>query len=225
MTIKKVQELLDYLDYSCTIDGIWGPETKKKLMQFQKDFGLTEDGMTGPDTYAALKHAVCYGLDVPDTVQTSTDVATIVQDVADGADQYLQADGKYHIPRGVNVHLTRNFSASEIHCQGTGCCAESIISKRVMDLAQAVRDDLGVPVQIATAGGSGYRCASHNAAVGGVSGSLHLIGDAVDFHANVSTAALKAAILRHLTDGEVGLYSWGCHAGCWDRGYISEFNG
>lgn len=226
MTIKKVQELLDYLDYSCTIDGIWGPETKKKLMQFQADFGIAADGMTGPDTYAALKHAVCYGMESI-TSADQEDVNESVDDVNDivyGAEQYLKSDGYYHIPRGVRVRLSKNLWSDEICCQGSGCCTESKISKRIVDMFQAIRDDMGVPLEIGSAGGSGYRCPARNADVGGASGSLHMISEAVDIHYRYP-AKLKECVLRHLTDGEVGLYSWGCHVGCWDRGYISEFNG
>ena len=125
----------------------------------------------------------------------------------------------------MEVQLTRNFWASEIHCQGVDCCTESVISKRIMDLAQEIRDDIGEPLSIAKAGGSGYRCPVHNAQTPGASKtSLHTISDAVDLHYR-DPAKLKAATLRHLRDGEVGLYSWGCHVGRWDRGYVNQFSG
>ena len=49
-----------------------------------------------------------------------------------------------------------------------------------------------------------------------------MISDAVDLHYSDPTK-LKAVVLRHLKDGEVGLYKWGCHVGRWDRGYVSQF--
>ena len=142
-----------------------------------------------------------------------------------GAEKYLQADGFYHIPRGVDVQLTRNFWAHEIHCQGVGCCTESVISKRILDLAQEIRDDLGEPLSIGDAGGSGYRCQIHNAEIRGASPkSLHTLSEAVDLHYK-NPPKLKAVAKRHLTDGEIGLYDWGCHVGRWDRGCVSEFTG
>lgn len=219
MTVRQQQLLLEYLGYDTGgIDGIPGPNTERATTAFQKDYGLEADGICGPATEAKIKSVICTG-DAP---------ACQPQDgsgyIAD-ASVYLMPDGCYHIPRGVDVQLTKNFWAHEIHCQGVDCCAESVINKRIMDLAQEIRDDIGEPLEIATAGGSGYRCPVHNAETQGASPtSLHTISDAVDLHYR-DPAKLKAATLRHLHDGEVGLYSWGCHVGRWDRGYISQFNG
>lgn len=222
MTIKQIQCLLTYLGYAPgTIDGVDGPKTRAAVKAFQQDFGsLIVDGVAGAATQKALRHAVAYGMPERETVDTP---ATGDKTGPVEAEKYLQADGCYHIPRGVDVQLTRNFWAREIHCQGVGCCTESVISKRIMDLAQEIRDDLGEPLTIATSGGSGYRCKKHNAEVPGASPkSLHIISDAVDLHYK-DPYKLKTVVLRHLKDGEVGRYSWGCHVGCWDRGYISQF--
>lgn len=224
MTIKQIQCLLDFLGYSPgTIDGANGSNTRAAVTAFQRDFGgLSVDGIAGEATQKALRHAVAYGMPERETVkpQEPGDKSGPVE-----AEKYLQADGCYHIPRGVDVQLTKNFRAREIHCQGVGCCAESVISKRIMDLAQAIRDDLGEPLTIATSGGSGYRCKVHNAATRGSSPtSLHTISEAVDLHYR-DPDKLKAVALRHLKDGEVGRYPWGCHVGCWDRGYVSQFTG
>lgn len=221
MTVKQIQLLLAYLGYDPgTLDGIIGKNTRAAVTAFQAAEGLTADGIPGTQTQVRLKEAVFQGREYkpPDKAQTADNTAQ-VEDAA----QYLRADGCYHIPRGVEVRLTKNFMASEIHCQGKGCCTESVISKRIMDLAQEIRNDLGEPLTIATSGGSGYRCKKHNAEVPGASPkSLHIISDAVDLHYK-DPYKLKAVVLRHLKDGEVGRYSWGCHVGCWDRGYISQF--
>lgn len=219
MTTKQIQLLLTYLEYDPgPIDGLDGSKTRDAVKAFQAAESLTVDGVVGMQTEKALLDAVANGrvYKPPDTA--NADKTEAVGDAA----QYLRADGCYHIPRGVEVQLTKNFMASEIHCQGKGCCTESVISKRIMDLAQEIRDDLGEPLCIGTAQGSGYRCKVHNAAVGGAGNSLHMISDAVDLHYK-DPARLKAVVLRHLTDGEVGLYKWGCHVGRWDRGYVSQF--
>lgn len=221
MTIRQAQCLLEYLGYEPgVIDGANGPNTRDAVMAFQRAEGLTADGIPGPLTEAKILEAVAAGrVYKPQEVQSKPAAA------GGDAAQYLQADGCYHIPRGVDVQLTKNFRAREIHCQGVGCCTESVISKRILDLAQAIRDDLGEPLTIATSGGSGYRCKAHNAATPGASPtSLHTISEAVDLHYR-DPDKLKAVVLRHLTDGEVGRYPWGCHVGCWDRGYVSQFIG
>lgn len=221
MSVLQVQCLLAYLGYDPgKIDGLDGANTQRAVKAFQADFGITADGIAGEATQKALRHAVAYGMPERDTKDApASDGKTSPVE----AEQYLQADGCYHIPRGVDVQLTRNFRAREIHCQGVGCCVESVISKRIMDLAQEIRDDLGEPLTIGSSGGSGYRCKAHNAEIRGASpNSLHTISEAVDLHYR-DPDKLKAVVLRHLTDGEVGRYPWGCHVGCWDRGYVSQF--
>ena len=221
MTIKQIQCLLEYLGYDPGApDGIDGEKTQSAVRLFQAREGLREDGIAGSKTQAKLLEAVAQGRFYAPQEPVSKPVAG-----GGEAEKYLQADGCYHIPRGVDVQLTRNFWAREIHCQGVGCCQESVISKRILDLAQAIRDDLGEPLTIGTSGGSGYRCKVHNAATPGASPtSLHTISEAVDLHYR-DPDKLKAVVLRHLTDGEVGRYPWGCHVGCWDRGYVSQFTG
>lgn len=215
MTTKQRQNLLQYLGfYEGAVDGIYGTLTKQAVERFQAAYGIGVDGVAGTETEAALLDAVANGIVKQQVHSADTSCAA----------QYLQSDGCYHIPRGVDVQLTKNFWAHEIHCQGVGCCTESVISKRIMDLSQEIRDDIGESLEISTAGGSGYRCRKRNLEVGGADGSLHKISEAVDLHYR-DPAALKAAVLRRLKDGEVGLYGWGCHVGMWDRGYISQFNG
>ena len=53
---------------------------------------------------------------------------------------------------------TKNFKVSEFACKH---CGENNIDQRVLDMAQTIRDELGVPVQV----NSGYRCDTHNARV------------------------------------------------------------
>ena len=230
MTTRQIQDLLDYLKYGpLDNDDVFGNDTQEAVRKFQRAEGLSDDGIPGSLTQAKLLDAVAhqryYTAAEEGTTHTSGQPPDSKQEPQTGGypgDKYLRADGFYHIPRGVNVQLTKNFWSSEIHCQGVGCCTESVISKRIMELAQAIRDDLGEPLGIGGSDGSGYRCKTHNAAVGGSYKSLHLISDAVDLHYK-DPAKLKTVVLRHLTDGEVGLYKWGCHVGRWDRGYVSQF--
>lgn len=224
MTLLQIQCLLQYLGYyTITVDGISGPGTVAAVKAFQGDFGgLDVDGIAGPATQKALKHAVAYGMEK--NTSTSKPSTPEQEESTEYATEYLQSDGCYHIPRGVNVQLSKNLWSSEIMCQGVGCCNESIISKRVVDAFQRVRDIYGWPITIGDSGGSGYRCPIHNAEVGGASGSLHMTGNALDLHAS-DTSRLLVAVEQVVTDGEIGIYSWGIHMGVWSRGYVNRFYG
>ena len=216
-SIKQRQNLLAYLGYySGDIDGIYGQQTKAAVERFQEAFGgIVVDGLAGDETDKALRHAVAYGM--PEEV-VKENLTTASAD----AEQYLQSDGCYHIPREVDVQLSKNLWAHEIHCQGNGCCKESIISRQMVEMFQRIRDDYGDSIEIATAGGSGYRCSIHNSEVGGAYASLHMTGNALDLHCR-DKEKLLAVVNRHITDGEIGVYSWGIHVGVWNRGVVNRF--
>lgn len=53
--VKTVQrKLKNWGYYSGSVDGIYGPATKKAVMYFQRKNGLTADGIVGSKTFAAL---------------------------------------------------------------------------------------------------------------------------------------------------------------------------
>lgn len=216
MTVKQIQHLLGYLGYYSGIpDGIWGRLSEEATRAFQSRYGLEADGVFGPATQKRILEVIGSG-EAP-TSQPQEDSGH----VSDAA-QYLQSDGYYHIPRGVDVQLSRNLWAHEVHCQGKGCCTESIVSKRMVDTFQIIREAYGDSIEIAKAGGSGYRCKIHNAAVNGAYNSLHLTGDAFDLHCR-DKAKLLAVAEKLVTDGEIGIYNWGIHLGVWKRGYVNRF--
>lgn len=222
MNVLQVQCLLAYLGYDPgKIDGLDGTNTQRAVKTFQEDFGITADGIAGEATQKALRHAVAYGMPKRDAEDAP---ASGDKPSPDGAERYLQADGCYHIPRGVDVRLSKNLMAHEVHCQGVGCCTESVISKRMVETYQAIRDEYGEVIEIATAGGSGYRCETHNREVGGASGSLHKLGCAFDMHCR-DKAKLLRIVGRKITDGEIGVYDTFIHGGVWNRGYVNRFNG
>lgn len=226
MTATQKQCLLAYFGFidPKEIDGIWGPKSAEATKKLQAQLGLEDDGVWGNATDRAAKEALTNGfvpvIDDSIEIENGTEVDDGI-DLADAA-QYLREDGYYHIPRGVDVRLSRNLWAHEVHCQGKGCCTESIVSKRMVDTFQAIRDDYGEAIEIADADGSGFRCRTHNAAVGGAVGSLHLTGDAFDLHCR-NKAKLLSVVEKHITDGEIGTYNWGIHAGVWNRGFVNRF--
>lgn len=222
MNIRQIQDSLDLLGYGpISNDGALGPATQEAVREFQRQEGLSDDGIPGPLTKAKLREAVAAGRvykppdKVPAAIQTTG--------TADAA-QYLRSDGCYHIPRGVDVRLSKNLMAHEVVCQGKGCCTESIISKRMVETYQDIRDEYGDAIEIATAGGSGYRCDKYNREVRGATGSLHKLGCAFDMHCR-DKPKLLGIVERKITDGEIGVYSTFIHGGVWNRGYVNRFNG
>lgn len=52
--VYAIQYLLRSHNYNLVVDGIFGPQTKSQVIQFQGDKGLTVDGIVGPQTWSAL---------------------------------------------------------------------------------------------------------------------------------------------------------------------------
>jgi uncharacterized protein YcbK (DUF882 family) len=95
-----------------------------------------------------------------------------------------------------------SFSPAEIACRH---CGELLLDLDFMDGLQDLRDLLGRPVHLTCA----YRCAVHNARVGGAPGSMHLKGRAAD----IALLRLPRAALAHA----------GLSAGFTGFGYYNTF--
>ena len=78
--------------------------------------------------------------------------------------------------KGDTTKLSANFSVNEFQCKGSGCCSTVLIDDKLVSYDQQIRDHFGAAITIT----SGYRCATHNARVGGASGSRHTKGQATD---------------------------------------------
>ena len=92
---------------------------------------------------------------------------------------------------------TKNFKVSEFTCK---CgCGFNKIDQRVMNMAQALRDELGVPVHV----NSGCRCEKHNAKVGGVKNSKHTKGLAADLSCSKGALALWNAAKKLYAEGKL----------------------
>jgi uncharacterized protein YcbK (DUF882 family) len=77
------------------------------------------------------------------------------------------------VPKG--TQLSPHFNEDEFRCK---CCGEVIpISPALIELLEDIREFSGFPIIIT----SGYRCPSHNAAVGGKPNSAHVTAEAADF--------------------------------------------
>lgn len=100
--------------------------------------------------------------------------------------------------------MSKFFSEDELKCP---CCGECKMNPEFMEAIDALREEYGMPLLCkAPEWGSAYRCADHNAAVGGVAGSYHTVGRAIDFHAPTVKMRMKIMELapKHGLNG-VGL--------------------
>jgi len=85
--------------------------------------------------------------------------------------------------------LTKNFNRRELQCP---CCGLMNMDSGTVGRLQLARDIAGIPFKI----NSASRCEKHNREVGGVAGSAHLHGFAVDVVAIQS--ATRMLVLRSL---------------------------
>ena len=68
---------------------------------------------------------------------------------------------------------SKYFSLNEVTCH---CCGENGVQPILLEFLDELREAVGGPVEISCA----YRCPSHNAEVGGVPNSQHVLGTAAD---------------------------------------------
>lgn len=172
MTTKQVQLLLSYLGYDPgELDGIQGKNTRAAVKAFQTAEGLETDGIAGEKTQAALRNAVAAG--------------------RFAKDDSPENDGK----TGTFWDEIRYFGRADpyIGCPCGACGGfPAEPSEKLMRLADKVRTAAGRPM-VPT---STVRCPAHNAAVGGVAGSRHLKGTAMDFYIPGMSANQVLAMVR-----------------------------
>lgn len=99
--------------------------------------------------------------------------------------------------------LTANFAIYEFACKGSGCCSTVKIDSELVAILQKIRDNFGKPLYI----NSAYRCAKHNAAVGGSSGSYHTKGMAADIRVEGVAPTEVAKFAESIGVKGIGLYS------------------
>ncbi len=101
--------------------------------------------------------------------------------------------------------LSTHFSKAEFACH---CCGELKIDKALIDALEQLRGLAGKPVLIH----DGYRCPTHNQAVGGVSDSEHTRGMAADVGIPGFTLQRMyelALQIPALAGGGIGVYDGG----------------
>lgn len=60
-TVMNKQAALRDFGYDISVDGVWGPKSKKTLIEFQKDRGLVPDGVWGATTNAVAAQCLSTG--------------------------------------------------------------------------------------------------------------------------------------------------------------------
>lgn len=171
MTIKQIQNLLQYLGYYTGIpDGISGPLTRAAVEGFQKDFGgIGVDGDPGQETQKALTHAVAYGMPERDAADTNVGSKAETADTFwDGIRYWSRAEfacrcAEYHDP----------------YCDGYPAEPDQTL----VALLDDIRAHFGRPAHRS----SGLRCPQHNRDSNGVTNSRHLTGKAMDFYIEGTT--------------------------------------
>mgnify|MGYP002622623783 FL=1 len=92
---------------------------------------------------------------------------------------------------------TKNFRVSEFACH---CgCGYNNIDQRVINMAQTIREALGVPVKV----NSGCRCVKHNAKVGGVKNSKHTKGLAADLSCSLGAVKMFETVKKLHSEGKL----------------------
>lgn len=97
--------------------------------------------------------------------------------------------------------LSENFRVREFACK-CGRCEKILIDDALVQWLQKLRDHFGVSVNV----NSGYRCSTHNAAVGGASTSHHMRGQAADIRVKGVAPKEVAAYAESIGIQRIGLY-------------------
>ena len=97
---------------------------------------------------------------------------------------------------------TKNFKVSEFACKH---CGENKIDQRIINMAQVIRDELGVPVKV----NSGYRCKPYNATIpGAVADSFHTKGLAADLSCSKGGKAIYLVTQKLWLAGKLPDLQW-----------------
>ncbi len=172
MDTRQIQALLVYLGYDPgEVDGLPGKNTRRAVLAFQAQEGLTADGSPGPLTQAALLEAV-----------------------ACGRCRQAQASGAQTVPEWwADIRYFKR-TDSGIACPCGRCGGFPVEpTERLMRLADRVREAAGAPMRPS----STVRCQAHNDELSGsVPNSRHLSGKAMDFCIRGCGADRTLALVR-----------------------------
>lgn len=116
-----------------------------------------------------------------------------------------RAANKPPLPAG---YLSEHFKESEFVCHHCGTMVAGGMSPALISLLESVRTHFGgKPMTI----NSGYRCPTHNKAIGGATNSQHLYGTAADIVIKGVAPSAVYAYLDPIHNGGLGKYNTFTH--------------
>ena len=178
MDTRQIQALLVYLSYDPgEVDGLPGKNTRRAVLEFQAQEGLTQDGSPGPLTQAALLDAVAVGRFRAEDAKTPEENNGTFWDHIRywTREEFRCRCGEYHAP----------------YCNGFPVEPDQTL----VELADDVRAHFGRP----GIRSSGIRCKQHNAdQKNSAVNSRHLYGKALDFRIQGKTSVEVLAYVQTL---------------------------
>lgn len=205
-----------YYYYKKAIDGIEGAGTKEAYKNFQRDNGLAVDGIYGSNTENKLILCVKdlqnllnkygYGLAVDGLVGNAT--LNAIRDFQ--SKNGLAVDGiagtntmnKLKNGGSTEKYKCKHFKDSEFNCP---CCGLNLEKNDIKRIADEIREHFGKPAIIT----SGTRCVKHNKEVGGVAGSYHTTGNAIDIVVQGVSANEVLAYCKTIVNSGRARYTYG----------------
>ena len=175
--------------YKGEIDGIEGELSKQAYRSFQSENGLVVDGIYGKNTEAKLLSCIKsiqtllnlngYNLVIDGLVGDKTLYATVDFQSKNGlvVDKIVGSKTLEKLNQKLSneKYECKYFKDSEFTCE---CgCGLNLEKDGIKKIADEIREHFGRPMIIT----SGTRCVKHNREVGGVQGSYHTTGNAIDF--------------------------------------------
>lgn len=170
--VIEIQSLLRFGGfYQGKVDGVWGEQTKNAFIAFKKAAYLEHPNSLGKTTATSLLELAGKAIHpVPKDSQYSTE-----------GNRILKLPGGKAVMVGANIAGSSYFTWGEATAKGTRKPADSQVVTEIIKLAQYLDRIRGLfdsrPIYIT----SWYRPIAVNRAVGGVTGSTHILGSAVDF--------------------------------------------
>ena len=230
--VKEAQRLLNAKGYNAgSVDGIFGTNTYKATVAFQKAKGLSVDGIIGKNNWAALQangnlkegsrgdevkelqeklNSLGYNAGSTDGIfGSNTEAAVKAFQAANG----LSADGivgpktraALESAGPVSEPQSEHFKLSEFACKDGTAVPQKYWGnvQALMNELEKVRAVWGKPITIR----SGYRTESWNAKQGGAKASQHLTANAADIVVSgVSAATVYAKLDGMYPNQGVGKY-------------------